>query len=183
LLRIEPRKFRFVNLDSSILHVVNCVNCGILTERKFCSPKCSGSWGAQTWNKVRPRRPQVECACCGTLTKNPKFCSRSCSTSVANTANPKRKRTAGNTCKACRCSLPSGYTYCESCHEEHVPRLYNHTLAEIRGDGNANRCGRYPSIRQAARRRYIKSDKPMACLICGYSLHVDICHMHVTRSV
>lgn len=154
---------------------MNCVNCGIITERKFCSYRCAGLWGARKKNEARLPKPQVKCAYCGALTENPKFCSRSCSASVTNRNYPKRKRSG--LCKKCQTPILSGYYYCKSCKPYSTSPVANYTLAEARGAGNAKHGGMYPYIRTLARREYQKAGRPMSCAICGYSRHVDVCHI------
>lgn len=43
-----------------------------------------------------------------------------------------------------------------------------------------NHCStssRFATIRKNARRTYLASDKPKCCLVCGYSKHIEICHV------
>ena len=37
-------------------------------------------------------------------------------------------------------------------------------------------------IRQLSRKAYIDSNQKLACKICDYSYHVDICHIHDVKS-
>lgn len=32
-------------------------------------------------------------------------------------------------------------------------------------------------VRQHARKNYFKSDSPNCCIVCGYSKHIDVCHV------
>jgi len=36
----------------------------------------------------------------------------------------------------------------------------------------------HAKLRGNSRQVYKKSGKPMMCVICGYSKHVDVCHLH-----
>lgn len=65
--------------------------------------------------------------------------------------------------------------YCKKCRDE-KNKIENKTIKELKKDGNANKYG-YPMIRQDSRRKYIKSNKPMKCHVCGYDLHIDVCHI------
>lgn len=105
--------------------------------------------------------------------ENRKFCGRSCSVSYNNRINPKRK--PEHSCF--RCGRPaSRRRLCSTCKEDDKIAWDNQTLADIRGDSNAN-GSRYPYIRQRSRRVYVNSGKPLSCSICGYSVHVDIAHI------
>gem|GEM_PF-3629103 len=73
-----------------------------------------------------------ECACCGKLTSNPRFCSRSCAAKTTNKESPKRKITT----KCTRCdNLVRNYrsTLCTSCFEQRKLRFKNElTIGEYR---------------------------------------------------
>lgn len=122
----------------------------------------------------------MNCLNCSTETKNPKFCSSSCSASYNNHTKPKRTRSE-RFCKHCGESVgpqlsrgARGFC-CSDCK----PGQLSHTLTlgELKGSGNANRGGRYPMIRNWSRKTYIRSGRPMECFHCGYDYHVDICHI------
>ncbi len=51
------------------------------------------------------------------------------------------------------------------------------TIQEVRGEGNANQRSRLSYVRGLARKKYLKSNKPKACLICNYDYHFDVCHV------
>lgn len=130
----------------------------------------------------------MNCINCTTETTNPKFCSRSCSASYTNKVAPKRQITE-KFCKRCGGSLgviPSGEKERRICDGCKIPRTYpdinEQTKGDLKGQGNANRGGRYPYIRTLSRRAYINSGKGMECAVCGYSLHVDVCHVKDVKS-
>lgn len=52
----------------------------------------------------------------------------------------------------------------------------------MRGIGNANSGGKYPYLRTLARKKYLESDKPKFCVICGYNFHFDVCHIKDIQS-
>lgn len=129
----------------------------------------------------------MKCLECQTDTSNPKFCSRSCSASYSNKASPKRKATE-KFCTRCDRSLgtyangsqPGSWSrICEDC-KLRKPRNVDWDLeskASLRGMGNSNFGGRLPYLRALSRKAYVNSGQPMNCKVCGYSLHVDICHV------
>lgn len=123
------------------------------------------------------------CLNCKQETINPKFCCRSCAASYNNRAYPKRQQTE-KFCKRCRLSLGVFSSnlrerrICDNCRlRKQHPNANTQTKGELRGQGNANRGGRYPYIRILSRKAYKASGRPMVCFVCGYSLHVDICHI------
>lgn len=126
----------------------------------------------------------MNCVNCNNETKNPKFCSRSCSASFTNRSKPKRKATE-KFCLRCEKSLGfipytvSGSGICDDCKIT-KPRNVDwdlETKASLRGMGNSNYGGRFPYIRVLSRKNYINSGKDMKCKICEYDLHVDVCHI------
>lgn len=72
--------------------------------------------------------------------------------------------------------------YCPTCYERDIKNGFlgrnpEATIADMRKNGNANFHGLYPRIRGQSRTIYKKSGLPLECAICGYSLHVDVCHI------
>lgn len=125
------------------------------------------------------------CKECKTKTSNPKFCSRSCAASFNNRAKP--KRSPESTCARCGTPNTKARTYCKRCwnkvSKERMAEYWKvTTLGEMKALGNANKANRYPHIRTMARKLYKKSKQKMSCKICGYSLHVDICHIKEIKS-
>lgn len=114
-----------------------------------------------------------KCKNCNKETNNPQYCSRSCAAIKTNKEFPKRTKT--KKCKTCKNLILKNRTYCKECFTEEI-KIENKTIKELKKNGNANKYG-YPMIRQDSRRKYIKSNKEMKCQVCGYYLHVDICHV------
>lgn len=116
----------------------------------------------------------MNCLNCGDPTSNPSYCSRSCSAVSNNKKYPKRSPEA--ICKDCGKSMRT--TKRKSCDECYIPRkkVKDQTIAELKGDGNANNSG-YTQIRADARKSFRSSGRPMTCQQCGYDLHVEICHI------
>jgi hypothetical protein len=109
------------------------------------------------------------CLQCGKETNNPKFCSRSCSASYNNRVSPKRTRT--NTCKACGTLIVSDRTYCKRCFTKDWSKIRKKDLKV------KQRYQVHSHIRNLARNAYMKAGLPRKCAICGYDLHIDICHI------
>lgn len=119
------------------------------------------------------------CVNCGEGTSNPKFCSRSCSTTFSNKAKPKRVTT-----KVCtRCELPPKswrHTLCEHHHEENkLGKYQSKTVGEYRAKLSV--AGRHPSwvnahIRGFAR-SWLKHLTKESCRHCGYDKHVELAHI------
>jgi hypothetical protein len=113
------------------------------------------------------------CLQCGVETNNPKFCCSSCAARYNNRVYPKRRKLLFF-CKSCGAETRYRRTYCVDC-DPTKPKDFSHaTIAEIRSRAlyQANAW-----IRKLARRAYANASKPMFCYRCGYSKHVEICHV------
>jgi len=98
------------------------------------------------------------------------FCGRSCS-AVFNNKKPKRQRKTK--CKTCQIPIRAGYTYCTKCFSNRlVPNRTLESVMESKNDAN-----RYGKVRQNAQLVYRQSGMSAQCLLCGYSTHVEICHI------
>ncbi len=125
------------------------------------------------------------CSYCGKETDNPKYCSRSCSASASNKAVPKRKRTTKCSKDGCNI-LTKSYRHrlCEQHHEEHQDHMKNsfkfYTVGEYRNRLSVK--GKHPSWANSHVRNFARSWLPhlreLPCKNCGYSLHVELCHIH-----
>jgi HNH endonuclease len=112
----------------------------------------------------------MNCKTCSKETSNPSYCSRSCSAKSTNRSHPKRKP-EGN-CRDCGTVVPSSLAYCPGCRK----------LREMSVDKSKNsNKGNNPSCRTHARKVYAGSQRPLACCLCGYDKHVDICHIRDIR--
>lgn len=116
------------------------------------------------------------CLQCQKETKNPKFCSRSCSTIFNNKIHPKRKVEA--TCKICATPIPARKSYCIECNPN-IKDWGNITYEEVIGIRKYQKNSR---IRNLARVIYKKSDKPKCCSKCGYDKHYEVCHIKAIKS-
>jgi predicted restriction endonuclease len=99
------------------------------------------------------------------------FCNRSC---AATFNNKTPKRLAKSKCLICSKTVNPRSQYCNSCYKDRF-FLDNKTLEEA--TANRKDSNRYCSIRQHARREYLRSEKPKECVICGYQLHIEVCHI------
>lgn len=91
------------------------------------------------------------------------FCSVQCAARV----NPVQHEPAH--CATCGTPIRRGRTVC---HAHRNDPLIDRTLAELKSQYSTNQY--HAKIRGLARDAYTG---PMACRACGYSLHVEICHM------
>ena len=115
------------------------------------------------------------CECCGTQTKNPKFCSKRCAAIVNDKKYPKRKRT--RLCRLCGTLILSGYTYCNNCFKTKVLRtsiaLNDLRLTDLHSLAKYQRSA---YVRLLARKIFKNSGKPKVCQNCGYTKHIEVCH-------
>lgn len=113
------------------------------------------------------------CVECGRETTNPKFCSRSCAAIYSNHFSPKRKRRVYH-CQICGTQTTHRRKYCDA-HQPNALKSYDQvTLESIR------KRAKYQAnalIRRLARRSYRSSEMSLQCRVCGYSKHVEICHI------
>lgn len=121
----------------------------------------------------------MKCIHCQKETKNPKFCSRSCSAKTTN-KTPKRKLT--KTCNYCD-SIVRNYksSLCENHWREKTRNkkedILNKTLGECREKNKLlHASSLHVSIRGYAR-SWFKDLIEMPCAHCGYDKHVELHHI------
>lgn len=121
--------------------------------------------------KLHNQRIEHECANCGTLTKNNRFCTVKCSAATTNAEKPKRKRKIVM-CSICKTEIcKPKRTTCDICDN----RFANLTLKELKSS-SVNGGNQYTYIRQNA--RIVSKQKILdGCAVCGYSKHVEIHHI------
>lgn len=112
-----------------------------------------------------------------------KFCSRSHAASYNNVRRLRKKRSVKDKgiCERCGVTIRykrDSYTgrnvkrkYCEQCHR--TRRVGCYTKGELRNRSHSYRTW----ITRNARVTYVSSGRALACAVCRYSLHVDICHI------
>ena len=115
----------------------------------------------------------INCLNCGAKTNNPKFCSSSCAARYNNKQFPKRKKQR-HFCKTCGAETRYRRAYCNTCDPTKPQDFSDVTISQIR-----SRAGYQANawIRKLARRAYLGSDKPKRFSRCGYSKHIEICHV------
>lgn len=145
-------------------------------QRNFlCNPNCS------TPKESHP------CPVCSAPTTNPKFCSRSCSAKISGSLFPKRHKTrTPHTCGVCNSIYFMSKNHkapkkCPSCYDLWKTGVANNQTTLLSIVSSDSLKGKHPSfkfvkIRELARSRYRHLLK-LSCARCGYSLHVEICHI------
>jgi hypothetical protein len=126
------------------------------------------------------------CLHCGTETTNPKYCCRSCSAKHTNVKFPKKKLT--RTCSKCSSVVKSyKHSLCEFHHEELKQTKYevtkNLTLQDYwnkKSLDGLHTSSKNAHIRQLGRTKF-KDLLRKPCANCGYSKHVELCHIKPIR--
>lgn len=126
------------------------------------------------------------CAQCGTETKNPKFCSRSCTAVYNNKIFPKRKLNKLCNKESCNNVVKSyRHVLCELHFNEQKNNKFEHkTIAQCRDFYSLK--GKHKSwlnvrIRQYAR-LWHKDLTKLPCFKCGYNKHVELAHIKPVSS-
>ena len=117
------------------------------------------------------------CLNCGRETTNPKYCSRSCAAQSTNRLFPKRTRKV-HYCKVCGTQVSPRRKYCDACHPQRVD-WDEVSLHDLQGKRKYQINSR---IRELARTKYLVSDRPQCCAICGYDQHFEVCHIRPISS-
>lgn len=118
----------------------------------------------------------MNCFNCGLATKNPRFCSRTCSTSYNNKSYPKRKWK----CKRCKAEKEKPSKHARCCADCKIARTRfgkDFLLGEVREAYKNKKYGQmnvHTLIRVRARDLY-KQYK--SCWNCGYNKHVEVAHI------
>lgn len=113
----------------------------------------------------------MNCLNCGTETLNPKFCSKSCAAQYNNRQFPKRERQVFF-CENCGREASYRRRFCADCNPNNGANWGTRTLAFVR-----TFLDYHARIRQLARRTYYNSGRPKHCANCGYTKHLEICHI------
>lgn len=127
---------------------------------------------------IKPAAPpklEHECEHCGTMTKNPKFCSKSCSASKNNADFPKRTR-------RCFCDDCGKYMRSRRFSQSKCKKCKNKELLEQFGEKKISDFSstyarhRYQNIRLHAHRVAKLHGLEKKCKVCDYDKHVQLCH-------
>ena len=113
----------------------------------------------------------MQCLQCGEPTLNPKFCSRTCAATFNNKEFPKRERKQFF-CESCGNEAIYRRRFCTKCNPNSGVDWALRTLASLRSLADF-----HSRIRQLARKAYHDLGKPNRCVNCGYSKHLEICHL------
>lgn len=110
-----------------------------------------------------------QCQHCGNDTRNPRYCSRSCSAKESNKI-PKRKKPM-TFCKSCSSIILSKKkrTLCDDCL---VPK--DITLLDAIYDRH-HKSSAFALVRSRARASV--KNEPQVCEVCSYSKHVEVAHI------
>lgn len=133
--------------------------------KKYCSHEC-------THSKLKNRKP-IPCETCKKITKNPKFCSKSCFVTHNNSVRIRIK--SNYTCIDCDTRvIKKGTKRCKDCHLDFID-VGNRTFGEYKYKKiDANR---YAKISDVARRIYKSSNLPKHCVACHFPYHYEVCHI------
>lgn len=123
----------------------------------------------------------MQCVNCQAETSNPKFCTRSCSVQYNNVLCPKRTAKV-KFCKECASPLPKAQRrLCDTCFKSTKRTTVDGTRQPYETlrlmDILTNDTQRYARVREMARSVARVHGKVNQCQICGYSRHVETCHL------
>ncbi len=120
-----------------------------------------------------PNRPIIICPVCNKKTKNPKYCSRSCSAKINSSLFPKRPK---RKCLRCQSLTQSKTHYCAKCLI--LNRIEEYGEKSIKDFTSTYARHKYQSIRNHAHQvaKY-HNLKPSKCSICHYNNKLDLCHI------
>ena len=106
----------------------------------------------------------ILCQNCQKSTKNPKFCSRSCSVAYNNSKQPKRQRVN----KPCiQCNKPVSKNKCKHCSHECLSKTrWQQRVKQIKESGILHPKGYYHSSKFA--KKYLIETQGPNCSICGH---------------
>lgn len=123
-----------------------------------------------------------KCKLCNKETNNPSYCSKSCSAKHTNKLFPKRK--TKRLCIVCQDSVISyKHARCEVHHKEYIANRFEQ-LKELTLESywnkdslkNLHASSKNAHIRAQARSNF-KDLLAKPCYFCGYSKHVELCHI------
>ncbi len=114
------------------------------------------------------------CQQCGQPTKNPKFCSRSCSAIHNNHTTPKRSRKRRCAGVGCTTLILQDRKHCAECTPKRKWGTDVRTLGDVTGSA---RYQVHAQVRTHARGVMRRSGQAPRCRVCGYSAHVEVSHI------
>ena len=109
----------------------------------------------------------MQCLECKKETDNPKFCSRRCFSIYYNKLKPRRIKT--KRCKICGELIYSRHVYCSNCRDTGKDITLKDAIYK-----HLHKSSAFALVRSRARYTY-RNKK--TCEVCGYSKHVEVCHI------
>ncbi len=109
--------------------------------------------------------------------KTKKFCSRTCSATYNNLNYPERytsRKRVYYSCCDCAVEVKGGRKRCKSCANAHRVVTDTKTLREVIYTAH-HKSSAFALVRSRA--RYAVKDQSKVCSNCGYSKHVETCHI------
>lgn len=123
----------------------------------------------------------MNCLNCNTQTTNPKFCSMSCAATFNNKKSPKRSKVY-HACASCgKEKARPRNKYCKDCFSDRFGA--DITLQEAMDRySKHHRSSAFVLVRKRSR-EYLKTLPPEECVCqhCGYSKHVQVCHIRAVK--
>ena len=146
-------------------------------EQRYICINCNRKFTESTVVRMPKETIVIHCINCGKETTNPRFCSKTCAAQYNNVHFPKRQANP-RFCKYCGVRIHGRRTTCDECNPSIVDWT-ERTLKQIRDAAKYQANGQ---IRGIARRTYEQANRPRICANCGYSKHIEICHIRAINS-
>ena len=120
------------------------------------------------------------CLSCQCPTENPKFCSKSCAAQYNNRLFPKRTKRDRH-CQKCLCLVGVGRRLCNDCLTVWKKKIKDGSRVPYervtKGDVLTEDSQRFRRIRETARKVALEAGYLHECSECGYTIHVEACHI------
>jgi hypothetical protein len=176
--------------DSNTFIDLICNGCGVVFKRTIRDHKktlIKGRAFSQCKPGCRPSRTLVPCFQCGTLTSNPRFCSKSCAAKTNNSLFPKvLKKKRIKICSVCEDEFEplagQRRTKCPACFErkKHHRIRFDARLGQVvkakKSSKKIHPSWAFAQVRQL-NRFWNAHLLMMPCANCGYALHVELAHI------
>lgn len=111
------------------------------------------------------------------------FCSRSCAATVNNKLFPKNKKLPSTICPICKKQMKYRHkiSKCMECRMKEVALLSNRPISEVIKE-RTHKTNKYDLVHAHASHLYKKQKKKSSCQACGYSIHLEVCHIRAVSS-
>ncbi len=153
---------------------------GIKEGRKYCSLPCSSREAGLRSKKFQETRYCAREGCGKVIDgkdNRQRYCGQSCSSKVL-CCYPHTKK--DRFCTLCDSPVKAKAKFCGLCRSKRSSKLrsVDYSKITLKDLKEAYSLAEYHAkLRGNARSIYKLSGKPMFCIICSYSKHVDICHI------